>query len=248
MEKEQLNSIYDFLKKNREFNKKLQGKYYNSIISYHDETKDKVVSLLYQIANTQSQPKIDNLARFYKFIHNDISCTESFSAFVRKVSGKDSELYSDLFLGLKQQEGWGDKTSALFVKSIYHAHNGNYDENIRIWGDAPMKIDSTDQLKLPVDAVINNIFKRIGCLVPNFSKINKMLSKYYKGEEIEVWDDLWFWGFITQKGSGADREFIWNEHKYWSLEHADKNESEINRIKIKAEEFVKILTPRARKI
>ncbi|WP_435524452.1 hypothetical protein [Chryseobacterium indoltheticum] len=36
--------------------------------------------------------------------------------------------------------------------------------------------------------------------------------KIEKKLDIEVWDDLWFWGFINQKGS-SDRSFEWNEGK-----------------------------------
>ena len=61
-----------------------------------------------------------------------------------------------------------------------------------------------------------------------FDKINRILSKNYTGDEIEVWDDLWFWGFITQKGSDSNRSFEWNEDKYWSLLHTPKDKQSIN--------------------
>ena len=241
MDKKKLKPLYEFLIRNREFNKKVQSNYYRSIISHQEQSSDKVISLLYNIANTQSQPRIDNLARFYKSVFNDINSTKSFAAFVKKVSGKDSNLYFDLFLGLRKQDGWGDKTAALFVKSVYHAHNGNYDESFSFWCDAPKTIVKKDKLKLPVDVVISRIFKEIGFSKTTFSKINSILSDNYNGDKIEVWDDLWFWGFITQKGSGTDRSIEWNENKYWSLEDTDKNESEIIKIKDEANEFINLL-------
>ena len=241
MNKNTLEPLYKFLIENREFNKKVQSKYYKSIMSHQEQSSDKAISLLYKISNTQSQPRIDNLARFYTSICNDKYSTKSFSAFVKKVSNKNSNLYIDLFLGMKGQDGWGEKTAALFVKSVYHAHNGNYDENFSFWSDAPKTIKEKDKLKLPVDTVINRIFKEIGLPKPTFSKTNKILSENYNGDEIEVWDDLWFWGFITQKGSGVDRNIEWNENKYWSLEDTDKNKSEILKIESKANKFIKLL-------
>ncbi len=241
MNKNKLQPLYDFLKENREFNKKVQNNFYNSILSHHEDNSDKVIALLYHIANTQSQPKIDYLAAFYKSILNETNSTKSFAAFVKKVSGKDSILYIDLFEGLRKQKGWGNKTAALFVKSVYDAHNGNYDENYSFWSDAPKDIAKEDELKLPVDAVIMCIFKEIGLSKPYFLEINSILSVHYNGDEIEVWDDLWFWGFITQKGSGTNRSIEWNENKYWSLQNTDKNKLEIEKIKGKATKFINLL-------
>lgn len=223
---------------NREFNKKLQNRHYRSIVAPHNERKDKVKSLLYHIANTQSQPKIDKLANFFKFLHEDIDCLDSLSKFIEKLTGKSGQSFNELFIALKDQDGWGDKTSALFVKSIFHLHNGEYDPELKFWDDVPAKLNETDNLKLPVDAVINHIFREIGLEKPNFSKINSLLSKHYKGSQIEVWDDLWFWGFITQKGSGTERNLVWNESKYWALEHSSKCPTEIDKIKEKSLCFI----------
>jgi len=238
MNEEKLKLIYDFLNKNREFNKRVQSKYYSSILS-HKNKSEKVISLLYHVVNSQSQLNIDHWFKFQKSIQDDLGCVKSFADFVKKLCGKGSNLYIDLFSGLKSQDGWGEKTSALFVKSVYHTHNGNYDKSFRFWDDAPRAIDREDELKLPVDKVISHIFNEIG-LSDTFKGINKILCEHFSGKKIEVWDDLWFWGFITQKGS-KDRSIEWNESKYWSLEHTNKNESEINKIRSKADDFIKLL-------
>ena len=81
----------------------------------------------------------------------------------------------------------------------------------------------------------------MGLSSPNFSNINKLISKHYNSVQVEVWDDLWFWGFITQKGSGDDRVIEWNENKYWSLVHTEKKEAEIKKIKEKSIEFINLL-------
>ncbi|MGK0459084.1 MAG: hypothetical protein ACJAVE_002071, partial [Polaribacter sp.] len=55
------------------------------------------------------------------------------------------------------------------------------------------------------------------------------------------WDDLWFWGFITQVGTGENREMQWNLNKFWTLRESDKNPKMIIEIEKKAEIFLNIL-------
>ena len=109
------------------------------------------------------------------------------------------------------------------------------------WSDG-YEIASSDEFYLPVDVVIISIFEKLD---PDkswhFENINKILKENYKGRQIELWDDLWFWGFITQKGTGDNRKFEWNENKYWALEETDKNEATIAEIRNKANEFLDIL-------
>jgi len=143
---------------------------------------------------------------------------------------------------MKIQSGWGEKTSALFSKSIYHLHNNKYPKELKIWNDAPKKLTENDLFYLPVDAVIIAIFKNIDKSNNwTFSKINRTIKDYYSGNEIEIWDDLWFWGFITQIGTGENREMRWNLNKYWTLRESDKNPKMITEIEKKAEIFLNIL-------
>ena len=126
-------------------------------------------------------------------------------------------------------------------KSIFHLHNGHYSEDLKIWNDVPKLIDENDSFYLPVDAVIIAIFTKLDNSIKwDFDKINKTLEKKYKGQQIEVWDDLWFWGFITQNGSGDNRVFEWNENKYWVLKESDKEKIKIEEIKNKCHEFLEI--------
>ncbi len=121
-------------------------------------------------------------------------------------------------------------------------HNGNYSDNLKIWDDVPKTISDNDNFYLPVDSVIIAIFKKLDSTVNwDFDKINKTLKSKYNGHEIEVWDDLWFWGFITQNGSGDKRAFEWNENKYWALKESDKSRKTITEIKEKADKFLKTL-------
>jgi hypothetical protein len=236
-----LQNIFSFLTENRQYNQKLQEKFYHNVLSAHSETKDKVISLLYHIANNQSQPNIDKLAIFYKWVI-DSNCMNSFSDFVSKINPNKIENFNSLFVGMKKQDGWGEKTAALFTKSIYQLHNGNYSKHLKIWNDVPSIITTHDNFYLPVDSVIIAIFQKLDNSINwNFSKINSLLKEEYNLQKIEIWDDLWFWGFLTQNGSGINRKFEWNENKYWVLEETEKNPVSISKIKNKAQKFLKLL-------
>lgn len=240
-----LKEIFDFLKSNRQYNHSLQERFYKSVIMSHDNTKDKVISLLYHIANTQSQPKIDKLANTYRLIIDDKDCLSSLTSFVTKINSERPVVISfdSLYKGMKSQDGLGNKTAALFTKSIYHLHNGQYASELRIWTDVPNAITDYDDFYLPVDAVIISLFNKLDNTKSwNFDTVNKKLKSTYTNQQIEVWDDLWFWGFITQNSSGDSRLFKWNENKYWALEASDKNSQMISEIKNKAEFFLKIIS------
>jgi len=237
---DRIENLFKFISNNRKYNKALQERYYRSIILPYKDEKEKIISLLYHIANTQSQPKIDNLAEFYKSIITEENSLKSFKEFVVKINPKGESNFEGVFKGMLNQKGWGPKTSALISKSIFHLHNGQYSEDLKIWNDVPKLINESDSFYLPVDAVIIAIFKKLN---PNktwsFTNINSVLKDKYSGQEIEIWDDLWFWGFITQNG-GEDRKFEWNENKYWVLKESDKDKMKIEEIKSKCQEFLEI--------
>ena len=238
-----LDQLFQFISNNRQYNKALQERFYRSTILSYSNKKDKIVSLYYGVANTQSQPKIDNLAAFFKFIFEDISCLSSFTAITQKIAPDKPISLESFYEGMTKQNGWGQKTSALLCKSIFHLHNGEYSKELRIWDDVPKLIKEGEKFYLPVDAVIIAVFNKLDYKVKwNFDRVNNILNQKYSGEQIEIWDDLWFWGFITQNGSGEDRKFLWNENKYWALKESDKNDFMINEIRIKSEEFLNIIS------
>ncbi len=244
--KSKLEKLFVFLKNNRKYNKNLQIRYYNSIIEPQTNTFEKIVSLLYHIANTQSQPKIDNLATFYQKIYFHKELLNSFNGFLSVINENSNTTtnssYKELFDGMKNQKGWGDKTSALFTKTIYHLHNNEYPEKLKIWNDAPINLESNDLFYLPVDTVIIAIFKKLDNNENwTFNRINTTIKKHYSGKDIEIWDDLWFWGFITQVGSGKNREMKWNLNKYWTLRESDKNQESVSEIQRKSEIFLSLL-------
>jgi hypothetical protein len=237
-----LTETFLFLKQNRNFNFKLQQKYYERIVLYEIDTESKIVALLHEVVNSQSKPNIDKIAEFFKSLIENTTNLNSFESFVKRFNSKNPEpSYKNLFEGLLKQPGWGNKTAALFTKCVYHLHNGIYSKELKIWNDSP-KLENEDDLYLPVDSVIISIFKKLNFPEPiSFKSINFFLQANYTNEEIEIWDDLWFWGFITQKGSGDKRIYEWNENKYWVLRASDKESEVINSVKIKAQEFIELL-------
>jgi hypothetical protein len=231
-------AIFAFLQKNRMYNKDVQTNFYKGILSPFEDKEDKIIALLHHVANTQSKPNMDKLSVFFQLIHTNRSKLNSYASFLeifKCVSGGSSS-YLLLFEKLCNEDGWGNKTAALFCKMVFHLHSGEYNPEFKIWDDAP-NIDDNDTFYLPVDAVIIEIFSRIE-LGNNFKKINTFLNKHYKGKDIEVWDDLWFWGFISQKSNGATRALAWNEAKYWSQLETNKDETVIKEIKDKVSEFI----------
>jgi len=238
-----IEKLYEFMLKNRQYNRVVQEGFYEDALVGKNGRYEKVISLLFQVVNTQSQPNIDKLASFFQKIYREKDKLYSYTSFLEVIGVKSDEPknYLSLFASLRKHEGWGDKTSALFVKCLYHIHCGDYHSRFMIWDDIPQIICDEDRIYLPVDVVIEHIFKEIGLpTVYGFKKINKYLE-HYRGMEIEVWDDLWFWGFVTQKGNGIDRVIGWNENKYWNLFHSEKSPEKINEIKERAKEFIKIL-------
>jgi hypothetical protein len=247
---EKLHKIFGFLKENREYNDMVHRLEYKQVLMPWTTLKDKVISLLHYVVNTQSQPKLDSLHSFFDQIEKK-GKFETFSAFVKSLgqiekkahwtNPESEELnYSGLFNRLKNKKGWGEKTAALFVKAIYKIHN-QYKNEFAIWQDISGGLTADDALFLPVDEVILKIFNE--CIDSNkkwdFKSINDVLKNYWEGADFEIWDDLWFWGFITQKSNKDGRVIDFNPAKLWSLLALSKDAATISDITDKANKFIK---------
>ena len=138
---EKLREIFSFLKENRSHNKAVQEGFYVSAVTPYDKVEDKVINLLYDIANTQSQPKIDKLSSFFKLIQEKPNDLRTFKGFLNRISENKELTYRNLYESLRNQSGWGNKTAALFTKTIFHLHNGNYRNDLEIWSDTPKTIE-----------------------------------------------------------------------------------------------------------
>lgn len=239
--KDQLSMVFLFLKSNQSYNYELQKQCCNSMMATAMNKKSKLLSLLYHIVNSQSSPKIDKVADFFIDVHENPSMLDSFKSFISYVDPKQDVNFEGLFNGLKAKGGWGNKTAALFTKNIYLIHNVYNNPDFIIWDDVPKEISANDHLYLPVDNVILSIFDKLDNSIKwDFDKINHTIHKYFDDEQVLIWDDLWFWGFINQKGTRRDRTFEWNVNKYWVVYETDKEI--IREVEHKSKEFRDLLT------
>lgn len=140
-----------------------------------------------------------------------------------------------MFEALSRRKGWGPKTAALFIRNLA-VIAASPELADRFWPDIHMVND--EPIRLPVDAVIKAIFQHLrvsgntATLRPNdFDNINKYLlvTLQCTPAEMLIWDDLWFWGFITQRSEAGktDRNHEWNEAKYWSIFATPKTKESI---------------------
>lgn len=249
-----LSKVLKFLKENQSYNQELQKRFAQAIMGSKTSKFDKLTALLYDTANTQSQPKIDKLANFFQKVYKNKNDFDNFHSFVKFLNNDyivdEDDPYASLFKGLSNQEGWGDKTSALFVKNIINYHHKSEWKEFKIWDDVP---PINAKVYLPVDAVILAIFYKLN---PNhkwnFKTVNAVFQDNFSYEEIILFDDLWFWGFITQDSSKQNtdnqeywdkwRRMTWNDNKYWMIKESNKDAKYIEYLKSKAEVFLKLFS------
>jgi len=252
-------SILKFLENNKSYNTELQIKYMQRALCSKATKKEKLIALLYETANTQSQPKIDKLCLLFKKIYQSQKTFETFHEFLTFLDLDNAynhdKPYQSLYEALKNQSGWGPKTSALFVKNMYNLHHNDEFKKVFgtdiLWNDFP-KLQEEDKIYLPVDTVILAIFNKLEYKKPkwNFKNINSYLKSEYSNKNIIQFDDLWFWGFISQKNKAehhidkeywdGKREMCWNEEKYWMITEVNKDEEYMKVITKKVEEFLKL--------
>ena len=239
---EKIKELYKFLKENSQYNKQVQEGFIKSCIAIDGLTvEQKVLNLLYGVVNTQSQPKMDKIGKFFKKMYHKDSNLASYEGFLKTLKN-EPESSDSLFELMKSQKGWGSKTAALFVKYIYIIHKEDAFKTFRIWTDFSL---NENELKLPVDAVITHIFKdnflNQGCKL-DFDGINEFFSKNHtKNPDFIIWDELWFWGFITQQTIDNSRKSCeFNENKFLCLPYVEKD---IEKIKPFAVEFYGMIKP-----
>lgn len=249
MENKTIDQLFEFLKANSGHNRAFQKRYYESLFGGVNSNTERVIQLLYSVVNTQRQPKIDPIGQFFKKLYDNKDDLASFSRFIDLNGQYDAEKpFYSLYQGLKSNPGWGPKTSALFVKNVINIHLIEDYKAFRFWDDIPLDFLPSDQIYLPVDIVIINVFKElIDQSYIDFESVNKFLNEKYKTvAEILLWDDLWFWGYFTQipqqsNANDPKREFTWNENKYWATAETNKDAMYMLELKRLAREFLLIL-------
>ena len=237
-----IKELFEFLEKYRQYNKQVQEGFIKSCIAIDGlTTEQKVLNLLYGVVNTQSQPKMNAIGEFFKKMYQKDSDLTSYKGFLKTL--KNESVSSDsLFELMKSQNGWGSKTAALFVKYIYLIHTEDSLRDFKIWDDFSL---NEYELKLPVDAVITHIFKDNflnQVCKSDFDGINNFFNKKHtENDDFIIWDELWFWGFITQQTIDNSRKSCeFNVNKFLCLPYIEKD---IEKIKPFAVEFYGIIKP-----
>ena len=245
-----LEALFAFLTNHRVYNTQLQVRFLKHELCAAPSSQSKVMALLRAVWNTAA-PRIPQQAAFFRnIIYPNRHQLHSFAGCLALLHGQQvAPSFQSLYKGLKKGKGngWGGRTAALFTKHVYNIHN-RYDEiagDLAFWDDVPKQFAGDDTLNLPVDEVITHIFGALDAGTPAgqpaaFSHINNRLHQRYAGAQMEVWDDLWFWGCFTQQGSGNNRQFVdWNAEKYWAQQHTDKDLA--NEVQHHAAEFLTLL-------
>ena len=237
------------------------------MLASFDNVPERARFLLYEIFNTQTQPKLGLMAEFFQRVDKASNRTPSNRlatyADFRVFLGLSHEQKDGLFEALSRCKGWGHKTAALFIRNLA-VIAANPELVDMFWPDIHAVND--ERIRLPVDAVINAIFLHLRVhesdhsrRIEGFKDINNYLSIKLEcsSREMLIWDDLWFWGFITQrsppkkpKSSATDsvqtesnekhRKYGWNTDKYWSIFTAPKDKESIVKIEDLASKFLKI--------
>jgi hypothetical protein len=245
-----IEQLYTFLadNENRCFNANFQRQTHKAWLSISNTNEERALTVLFECAHTQSRPKLDRLLRFWKLLRNSPERLESFHAFGRGLGASERAMttapYREVYSRLKAIDGWGEKTAALFIRHLIAIRADNTIRDLHFWDLPPLHREDT--VYLPVDRVIRECFRRLGVRGRSFTAINTLLRDHpYGNAEILVWDDLWFWGFITQRitATNNDPQIAWNEGKYWGRRWTDKNPETISEIKRKAKQFSRLFRP-----
>ena len=252
-----IEALFEFLKVNHDHNKKIQEDDIKITLDSCQSVERRALLLLHKIVNTQSQPKLHLSAQFFQSVEKASGCLKKFSAFKAflRSNGKANSSM-DFFEALNSQHGWGKKTSALFIRNLALIDANPALSNL-FWEDIEKL--KAEPIRLPVDKVILATFARMfpgengtKSAFESFVAINKYLrqTREFDNAQMLIWDDLWFWGFITQtsKSKGTPppptvRSHEWNLEKYWSIFTASKDEATVREIRILAEEFLDLTAP-----
>ncbi|KVL65422.1 hypothetical protein [Burkholderia ubonensis] len=235
-----ITELYAFLVEHHNVNEAIQQGFIGESLS-PATVGDRALLLMHKALQTQSKPRLDPICEFFTEIR-DQRAHGDFTTFHQHVT-EGGKL--GLVDGLALQPGWGAKTAALFVRNLAYIES-TPTLHAKFWRDT--RVLEGDQLRLPVDAVILTIFEALARRIAWTKAISAPnVGRYfhhdlgYRDEELLIWDDLWFWGFVTQKTVEGRRELGWNESKYWAVPHAPRDRRSIKHIKQCSERFLMLI-------
>jgi hypothetical protein len=236
-----ISNLFAFLRRHHKINVDVQHGFLTESLS-PPRVEDRAILLMHKVLQTQSQPKLDPICKFLRKI-TTAGAHRNFTAFRSFVTENGK---FELVDGLCRQDGWGPKTAALFVKNLGYIELEPALKK-RFWRDT--NVLAGNNLRLPVDAVITAVFEALSHRLPKppvatIAGINDYLHDQlgYRDHDLMVWDDLWLWGFITQKNvKSGPREHGWNEAKYWAVPHAPRDALSIRKIKAKSDQFLDLV-------
>lgn len=253
-----LNKIFVFLKDNTIYNRQTQHAYYAACLSPYAACMTpsggnyaRISSLLHAILQTQSMPSLDDSSKTWKILFEHRATfdavqnpTDLLNA-LTKLSSADhvpsstGGTFDRMWHVLADSKGFGEKTAALFIKSIIDVHTLEVNTGLRFLDNVSIAPD--DFVRVPVDSVIKYIFKYITRSNLDFKTINDLVFHLIgrANDEAVIWDDLWFWGFITQHGGGDNRTLAINEAKFWTIYGSPKEKWAD--VRTQAEKFIEIL-------
>jgi hypothetical protein len=249
-----LHQLLQFLIENQRFNKLIQTEEIKRHLLSSKSGSDQAKRLLIEAYGSNSLGKLDDSMRFMQVAEKIMSRCGSFKDFCNQL-GLDTEynirdITKTLISEFKKEHGsgFGYKKSSLFMRNLaLIKRNSNLRKSFQ-WRDIETLQDNFSYI--PVDAVIIEIFKHlrtnqiVKIKIIDFENVNKFLSEFHLTDhrnDFLIWDDLWFWGFISQKVTKNGRIHMWNEAKYWTIYHAPKDSRSIKKIKGKVEEFLHII-------
>ena len=251
--KSDLEKIYSFLKSNREYNEKTQHMAYAASLRPWGDKYGRISSLLHAIFQTQAKPSLNKSSKTWQALFENRQAfnavqnpAELLTALLKlkqkhgnQAENAGAKTFDKMWCVLKDIPGFGKKTAALFIKAIIDVHTLEVNRELRFLND--FRVDNDDFVRVPVDAVILYIFKCVTGKTLDFVTINELIFKVAGRDNAEatIWDDLWFWGFITQHGGGAKRKLEVNEAKFWTILGSPKDKW--GEIEKKSEEFIQIL-------
>jgi hypothetical protein len=213
---------------------------------------DKLRSLLHATAATQAIGSLDGLANTWRRLHanrkafDDVLTVVQLAEALRLLEdpsdrncSRKGHIFDAMWAGLANANGFGAKTAALFVKAIIDVHTLPENADLRFLED--FRVHAADVVRVPVDSVITYVFRCLTGRKLSPLAINRLIfdSGLHDETQLTLWDDLWFWGFITQHGGGEGRRLGINEAKFWSILASPKDQWPV--IKTAAEDFIALL-------